>query len=581
MDEIPIEMTYTNSIYINYISLGVRLLKEFKNKEFKYFDFTMFNLFRYIVNMTDISFIMAEKNKWSEAGIFLRTNLEQMELMQYFNEYPDEAKRWLIQNRDSKILNAAKTLSNSKEYKKYLNKYEFNGSSDKIITNKNWKNIRDFKPNFIADFIQHKFPVNDFYPDDIEDHFRYVRDVLSMDVHPTVIAFSPPTDLYVHELWYKRNAIVIFESAFQLMVFHFHDYFQGEILKDFVRLNTAVKKYFFFPSLDIKTDLSEGLEKGLFHYCIKEDIIKLIEYVDALNGNLLQPVLIPNINIIAGPTIQDADTIITESKCLLDSISNQIGAIDNKNLYYLDVQAHHFIYFAFLFINHIIGLLESIYVLHQKNDYCCAGQLMRLILEENQLITYMSKYPGEIIRWNDLNMMSGRAYYQNDNQKDGNPNLNKEDSEKYKQINYAKFEQYLNDNNYRDALTILNKNNFSGMKWFSPSFIRNIISMDKITNDDLAHHYGFLSKMFHPSEIPEIFSGDRDIRLEFSGIFLCLGYLKDCLWTTLNFHSRDYPGKEIALMVMNLDQMQGKIKAYLEKTKDDEIKSQTLESFDL
>lgn len=157
----------------------------------------------------------------------------------------------------------------------------------------------------------------------------------------------------------------------------------------------------------------------------------------------------------------------------------------------------------------IISLVESIIILNRNYKYAESRMLLRNVFETGIFILYLQQYPFESLRWLNWN------------------NLSASDKDKIPK-KYDDFKQFLTDNGYNETLMIMNKDNYTSIKNFSPSFIRDMAFSNNphVNGSDFKEFYNLVCKFSHPSFVSMMKNDKLDLDskmdIEKSTLFILL-----------------------------------------------------------
>ena len=157
----------------------------------------------------------------------------------------------------------------------------------------------------------------------------------------------------------------------------------------------------------------------------------------------------------------------------------------------------------------IISLVESIIILNRNYKYAESRMLLRNVFETGIFILYLQQYTFESERWLNWN------------------NLSVSDKNKIPK-KYDDFKQHLIDYGYNQTVNMMNKDNYTLIKNFSPSFIRNMAFKNNkyLNGNDFKEFYNLVCKFSHPSFLSmarnDILELESKIDIEKSTLFILL-----------------------------------------------------------
>lgn len=455
---------------------------------------TIMNLHWQLFSLSDSVVMMNTNQNYRGASIILRNMMEITLLIQYFDQYPDEARRW---NDYQKILiNKAFNIDKEpyyeyirltfEEYEELVRNKGYKDTSH--ITEEYYKIALTFNPSFIcwnADYEKY-FPDVTNYNQRLKSRNYY--DILCKDAHLSFTLFEQIDKDVEVELVYLKQALSFTEIIFKIIL--------NEI-RPFIPEETASEMHLLLLSM------LKVLDKNTFDRFIDE-------MAESLNNEKVNIQEIKTKGFIQLP-IHNGQKIVHEANHPLpDDLVKEYQTEkkenpDRMNLYfdlqkrYIEISGKIINIINDMDINEIEGtenkelltvlsaiLLNNSILVHTIIDfnnyrkYSESQAILRFIVESAQMVLYFHQHPNEIERWGDLQQLCIQRSVFNENIK------------WYAEMDYKDFMSYLQGKKYpKEIFNLINKNNYSSAKWFSPSFIHRQIDYSILSKEKK------LKGMFH------------------------------------------------------------------------------------
>ena len=450
------------------------------------------NLHWQLFSLSDSIIMMNTNQNYRGASIMLRNMMEITLLIQYFDKYPDEARRW---NDYQKIL-INKAINIDKEsYYEYIrltfDEYEElvrnKGYKDTShITKKYYKQALTFNPSFIrwnVDYKKYFSNVSNYNQRLISGNYY---DILCKDAHLSFTLFEQMDKDIEVELECLKQALSFIEIIFKIIFNEIRTFIPEETASEMHLLLLSMLKVLDKNTFDRFIDeMAESLNNekvniqkiktnGFIqlpmhngqkivheaHVLLRDDLVK--EYQTEKKQNPERTSFYFDLQKIY---IEISDKIIY----IINNMDiNEIEGTENKEL--LTVLS------AILFNNSIL-----VHTIIDFNNYCKYSEshaILRFIVESAQMVLYLHQHPCEIKRWGDFQQLCIQRSVFN------------EDINWYAEMDYKGFISYLHEKKYqKQIINRINKTNYFSAKWFSPSFIHWQID------------YGVLSKENNSKEI--------------------------------------------------------------------------------
>ena len=478
---------------------------------------TILNLHWQLFSLSDSVVMMITNLNYRGASIILRNMMEITLLIQYFDQYPDEARRW---NDYQKILINKAFNIDKKPYLKYI-RLKFKDFKELVrnkgykdtshITEKYYRGALTFTPSFI------------FWNVNYEKHFQYVTnynqrlisrnyyDILCKDAHLSFTLFEQIDKDIEVELECLKQALSFTEIIFKIIFNEIRTFIPKETANEMHLLLLSMLKVLDKNTFDRfidemaesidneKVNIQEIKTKGFIqlpihngekivheaHILLRDDLVK--EYQTEKKQN---PERTSFYFDLQKRYIEISDKIIH----IIDAMDiNKIEGTENKEL--LTVLS------AILFNNSIL-----IHTIIDFNNYCKYSEsqaILRFIVESTQMVLYLHQHPCEIKRWGDFQQLCIQKSVFNENIK------------WYAEMDYKGFISYLNVKKYpKEIFNLIDKKNYSNAKWFSPSFIHkqidySILSKEKNLKGTFHGLADIISLHLHPSIAMSLYKNER------------------------------------------------------------------------
>jgi hypothetical protein len=486
----------------------------------RHFHKVLINLQWHIYSLSDSVIRMNACLKYNEAGLFLRTMMENYLLLQYLYQYPEEAKRWI--EFQELFLNES---SEKDEYMKlkydefidYLDKKEYK-QVIQLIDERNFHNAKMFNPGFIRQFVDHELFFSDGTNMQLQQGSNNLYDILSKYSHPSVAAFEGPSKDIEIELENIKLALNFVDIICRIFYSEFNNLLSKEMLTELDLLNLSIMRVFDKKQYGILIDLAtkdsniskEAIQK------MKNDGLLVQPYEMGMrihlevDGPLDQKLL----DEYAFEMDKDKDTMekLLKLHGFFYSISDKIKTI-YKNLDADKIEdigeERLFLQILFMFHRVISCFIDSIIHLNCYKKYSEVNALSRYVMESSFLIYYFHQYPYEAKRWLDFQNISLLRHTE------------KKDNWWYRDLDFLDFKSYLLEKGYSEIANNINPNNFKGAKWFAPSFIRKKVNYDRLFNTtekeirwSVKDLYNLKSMFIHPSIATSLYKNKRNINQE-------------------------------------------------------------------
>ncbi|HEY9245735.1 MAG TPA: DUF5677 domain-containing protein [Candidatus Methanoperedens sp.] len=483
---------------------------------------TIINLHWQLFSLSDSVIMMNTNRNYRGASIMLRKMMEITLLIQYFDKYPDEARRW---NDYQKILENKVFDIDKKTYYEYLN-LAFGGYKELIknkgyrdtshITEEHYKKALTFDPIFIRWNVDYEryFPDVTNY-DQILISCNYY-DILSKDVHISFTLFDPIDKDIEVELWHLITALSFTEIVLKIIFMEIRDFIPKESAYEMQSLLLSMLKVLDKNTFDRiideitkssdnqRDDIQEIKTKGLIqlpihngqkivhdaNHPLRDDLVK--EYQTERKKNFERTNSYFNLKKRYCEISEKMTHIIG------DVDINEIEGAENKELFTI---------LSAILLNNSIQV-HTIIGLNYYRKYSESQTILRFIAESAQLMLYFNQHPYEVKRWDDLQQLCLRKHALNENTK------------WYAGLDYNGFISYLRDKECnKETFKLIDKKNYSSAKWFLPSFIHRqidygLISEEKDIEGDFHKLADIVSLHSHPSIVMTLYKNKRLIEEE-------------------------------------------------------------------
>jgi len=475
------------------------------------------NLHWQLFSLSDSVIMMNTNQNYRGASIILRNMMEITLLIQYFDIYPDEARRW---NDYQKIL-VNKSFNIDKEpYYKYIRltfeEYEElvknKGYKDTShITKEYYKRALTFNPSFICWNIDYEkyFPDITNYDQRLNSRNHY--DILCKDAHLSFTLFELMDKDIEVEFEHLMMALSFTEIVLKIIFNEIRAFIPEETAREMHLLLLSMLKVLDKNTFDRiidemvesfdneKVNIQEIKTKGFIHLpvhngqkiiheahiILRDDLVKEYQTEKKQNSERM------NLYIDLQETYCEiSDKII---HIINDIDINEIEGTENKKL---------FTVLSAILLNNSI-LVHTIIDFNNYRKYSESQATLRFIVESAQMVLYFHQHPNEIWRWGDLQQLCIKRTVFNENIK------------WYAEMDYEDFMLYLHEKKYpKQIFDIINEKNYSSAKWFSPSFIHwqiNYGMLSKEMNLKRTFHKlaDIISLHSHPSIAMSLYQNER------------------------------------------------------------------------
>ena len=446
---------------------------------------TILNLHWQLFSLSDSLIMMNTYQNYRGASIILRNMMEITLLIQYFDKYPDEARRWNDYQRI--LINKVSNIDKEpyyeyirltfEEYEELVKNKGYKDTSH--ITEEYYKRALTFNPSFICWNIDYEKYFHEVINSDQRLNSRNYYDILCKDAHLSFTLFEPMDKDIEVELEHLKMALSFTEIVFKIIFNEIRVFIPEETASEMHLLLLSILKVLDKNTFDRiidemeesfdnqKVNIQEIKTKGFIqlpihngqkivhkaNLSLRDDLVK--EYQTEKKEKPERTNLYIDLQKIY---CEISDKII---HIINDLEINEIEGTENKEL--LTVLS------AILFNNSI--LVHTIIDFNNYRKYSESQAILRFIVESAQMVLYFHQQPKEIERWGDFQQLCIQRSVFNENIK------------WYAEMDYEDFMSYLQEKNYpKEIFDLINKKNFFNAKWFSPSFIHKQID------------YGMLSK---------------------------------------------------------------------------------------
>ena len=468
---------------------------------------TILNLHWQLFSLSDSVIMMNSNQNYRGASIILRNMMEITLLIQYFDKYPDEARRWNDYQRIliNKVFNIDKEpyyeyiRFTFEEYEEQVKNKGYKDTSH--ITEEYYKRALTFNPSFICWNIDYEKYFPDVTNYDQRLNSRNYYDILCKDAHLSFTLFEPMDKDIEVELEYLKQALSFTEIVLKIIF--------NEILA-FIPEETANEmQLLLFSMLKV-------LDKNTFDRFIDE----MSELLDNEKANIQE---LKTKGFIQLPIHNGQKIVHNANLSLRDDLVNEYQTEKKRNPkrtnFYFDLQKRYCgisdiiihiindvdineieetenkellpVLSAILFNNSI--LVHTIIDFNNYRKYSESQAILRFIVESAQMVLYFHQHPNEIERWADLQQLCIQRSVFDKNIK------------WYAKMDYEGFMSYLQEKKYpKDIFDLINKKNYSSAKWFSPSFIHwqidyGMLSKEKKIKAEFQNLVDIISLHSHPS----------------------------------------------------------------------------------
>ncbi len=475
-----------------------------------------------IYSLSDSVIMMNSLNRYNEASLFLRTMMETTLLLQYLNQFPQEAKRWL-EFQDLWLLKFSKKDEYQRyislDYPKFIRYLQEKGYGQVIqhINKRNFRKAKKFDPGFIRQFVDHERFFTDGTNYQQRQGSNALYDILSKYSHPSFVVFEGPYKDIEIELENIKIALNFVDVICKLFCIEFKDFLPKEMTFELKLLNLCIVKIFDKKQYDslidrmMDSDISkETLEKikndGLMEQPYKKGMRIQFDASGPLDKELSDEYILE----------MDTNKEVMERFLLMQSTFYSIS--DNIKKIYRSIDEEKlinagkdrwFLNILSSFHRVISCFIDSIIMVNHYKKYSEASSLLRYIIESTFIVQYLYQYPTEVKRWLELQDMFVLRHTKG------------QDNRGYMNTNLSQFKKYLMEKGYSEVVNEINQSNYEDAKWFSPSFIRKMVDYkrlfhtdDKSMNDTIRDLYDIESKHIHPSVRYFFLKNKRDLKQE-------------------------------------------------------------------
>ena len=477
------------------------------------------NLHWQLFSLSDSVIMMNTNRNYRGASIILRNMMEITLLIQYFDKYPDEARRWNDFQRIlmNKVFNIDKK---TKTYYEYIN-LTFEGYEELIknkgyrdtshITKKYYKGALTFNPSFIRWNIDYE----KYFPDVTNSDQILISsnyyDVLSKDAHLSFTLFESMDEDIEMELESLMQALSFTEIVLKIIFNEIRVFIPDETVSEMHLLLLSMLKV---------------LDKNTFDRIIDE-------MAESFDNEKVNNHEIKTKGFIQLPMHNRQKIVHQANRPLPDDLVKEYQTEKKQNPkrtnFYFDLQERYFgisekiihvindvdindiegtvnkelftVLSAILFNNSI--MVHTIIDFNNYRKYSESKAILRFIVESTQMVLYFHQHLYEIKRWGDFQQLCIQRSIFNENIK------------WYAKMRYGGFMSYLQDKKYpQEIFDLIDKNNYSYAKWFSPSFIHRQIDYGMISKEkDIKVKFQELADIIslhsHPSIAMLLYKNER------------------------------------------------------------------------
>jgi hypothetical protein len=496
-------------------------IKEIDSKKFESINFdnqkltAIINLHWQLFSLSDSVIMMNTNRNYRGASIILRNMMEITLLIQYFDKYPDEARRW---NDYQRIL--INKGIDKKTYNKYIH-LTFKGYKELIknkgyrdtfhITKKYYKKALTFNPSFIRWNIDYEKCFPDVTNNDQILISSNYYDILCKDAHLSFTLFKPLDKDIEVELEHLMTALSFTEIVLKIIFKEIRPFIPEETAKEMHLLLLSMLKVLDKKTFDrIIDEMAESLEKEKvnFQEFKTKGFIQLPlhnEHKIDHNANFsLRDDLVKDYQTEKKQNPKRTNFYFDLQKryCgISDKITHIINDVDINEIEETENKELLTVLSAILFNNNI--LVYTIIEFNYYRKYSESQAILRFIVESAQMVLYFHQHPYEIKRWGNLQQLFIQRFVFNENIK------------WYAEMDYKGFMSYLQEKKYpKDIFDLIDEKNYSYAKWFSPSFIHRQIDYGMIFKEkDIKGEFYELADIIslhsHPSIAMSLYKNER------------------------------------------------------------------------
>lgn len=478
------------------------------------------NLHWQLFSLSDSVIMMNTNRNYRGASIILRTMMEITLLIQYFDKYPDEARRWfdfqmILMNKgvDKKTYNEYTHLT-FEEYKELINNKGYRDTSH--ITKEYYKRSLTFDPIFICSNIDYEKYIHGLTNYEQKRNLRNYYNILSNDAHPSFTLFEPMEKDIEVELEQLMMALSFTEIVLKIIFKDIQAFIPKKNANEMELLLLSMLKVLDKNTLDRiidemiessdnnKVNIQEIKAKGFIQLPIhngqkivhdaavtlRDELVK--EYQTKKKEN---PTRTNFYFDLQKRYIGLSDKIVD---VITDVHINEIEEMDNKVLFNV---------LSAIILNNSI-LIHTMIDLNNYRKYSESQATLRFIVESFQMVLYFHQHPYEIDRWANLQQLCFKRSVFNENIK------------WYADMDYEGFMSYLREKKYsKEIFDIIDIKNFSYAKWFSPSFIHFQLDYSMLSEERNIKGYvqkltDLISSHSHPSIAMSQYKNKRLIETE-------------------------------------------------------------------
>ena len=487
---------------------------------------TILNLHWQLFSLSDSVIMMNSNRNYRGASIILRNMMEITLLIQYFDKYPDEARRWNDFQRIlmNKVFNIDKK---TKTYYEYIN-LTFEGYEELIknkgyrdtshITKKYYKGALTFNPSFIRWNIDYE----KYFPDVTNSDQILISsnyyDVLSKDAHLSFTLFESMDEDIEMELESLMQALSFTEIVLKIIFNEIRVFIPEETATEMHLLLLSMLKVLDKNTFDrIIDEMAESFdnEKGNIQEIKTKGFIQLpIHNRQKIVHNANHPLrddLVKEYQTEKKVNPERTNFYIDLQKIyceISDKIIHIINDMDINEIEGTENKELLTVFSAILFNNSI--LVHTIIDFNNYHKYSESQAILRFIVESAQMVLYFNQHPKEIERWGDFQQLCIQKSVFNKNIK------------WYAEMDYEDFMSYLQEKNYpKEIFDLIDENNFFNAKWFSPSFIHRqidygMLSKERNIKGEFHELADLISLHSHPSIAMSSYKNERLIDREVS-----------------------------------------------------------------
>jgi len=499
-----------------------KILKEIDKKTWKKFNekpniSAIINLHWQMFSISDSIVMFNTQGNYRSASILLRTMMELMLYVYYFDRYPDEARRW----KEFQNLQMEKVLGIDKksyyeylkfsydEFVEYLKERKYQNISH--ITEKYYKQAQRFDPSFLRWNVDYERYFKDISNYEEIQMSCEIYDILSKETHPTFTLFEPSEKDIEIELWNIKSALSFTETVLKIIFQEIQDHISEKSYEElhllWLSMLKVLDKKSFDNYFDSMNDLSDGekeeiqyiKEKGFLHLPVhdgcrlvhdrnkplRDDLVK--EYQNERKQN---PKQAKEYFDLQKEYFEISSKMV--DMCMKVNIKDIVEDLD-KDLFTL--------LSALLFNNSI--LVYTITHLNYYRKYSESRVILRSIVESAQMMMYFYQYPFEMRRWYEVQGLCIQKVTKTEN------------IGWYWNLDLEGLLSHFKKQGYpEETKALVNERNLSSAKWFTPSFIHRQIDYQTIIGHrgmrETFHQLAdFTSLHTHPSVAMSFYRNER------------------------------------------------------------------------